>query len=435
MNDVRTGWRQGPTTGFQMAVVAICVAVNMIDGFDVLAAAFVAPSLSQAWSINPKLLGCFLGSGPVGMALGALLLGPLADVFGRRSMVFLCVSLMGLGMFLSAGAQDLVQLITLRIVTGIGVGGALASANTVVAEYASDKRRALSVSLMSGGYPIGATVGGIAAIWLLKAFDWRAVFLFGGVLSVMLLPFIFFLLPESLDYLVARGSPDALNKVNAILRRIGQPEVEALPPPEAAGEGREGGGVFGKHLLPGTLLICLAYFMVMLTFYFVLQWTPKVLVSAGLSVQGGVSGGTLMNVGGIGGSFGFGVLTGWMTPRRLAPIVLASCFVLLAVFAFAPVTLAFMLPLGFACGVFIFGGMTSLYTVVPLLYPARVRATGTGMGLGIGRMGAILGPILAGHLIAAGWPRWQYTLVLALPVLISALAVARVPLWSGQGRG
>jgi benzoate transport len=430
MSDFRAAVRQGPMSGFQMAVVAVCIAVNAIDGFDVLAAAFVAPTLSKLWSIDPRLLGLFLGAGPVGMALGALVLGPLADVFGRRNLVIFCVSLMGLGMFLSAGAQDLYQLIALRIVTGLGIGGALASANTVVAEYSSDRRRGLAVSLMAGGYPIGATLGGLAAIWLLQNYDWRAVFVLGGALSLILIPFVLLYLPESLEYLVARRSPGALERANVILRRIGQPEVDALPPPDVIGEGEAGGGsVFGPELRRGLVLICLAYFMVMLTLYFVLQWTPKLLVNAGLSAVGGVSGGTLMNLGGIVGSFGFGVLTSWMAPRRLAPLTMVATFISLALFAFAPVTLEVMLPLGFLCGVVIFGAITSLYAVVPLIFPARVRGAGTGLALGLGRLGAILGPIVAGYLVAAQMPRWQFTLALAVPMLIGALAVARIPLW------
>jgi len=430
MTDVRAALRQGPMSGLQIAVVAVCIAVNMIDGFDVLAAAFTAPSLAEAWAIKPQMLGYFLGSGPVGMALGALVLGSLADVFGRRYLVLFCIALMGVGMFLSAGAADLTQLILLRILTGLGIGGALASANTIVAEYSSDRRRALAVSWMTAGYPIGATLGGVAAIWLLQSYDWRMVFAFGGALSVVLLPLIWFFLPESLDFLAAKGTPGALRQANAILARLGRPAIEAFPPQtpaEVAEAGR--GGVFGPEMIRATLLLCLAYFFVMLTFYFVLQWTPKVLVDAGLSKEGGVSGGTLMNLGGIIGSLGFGAASAWMAAKRLGSVTMAVCFGVLVVMAFAPVRLGVMLPLGFVAGVFIFAAMASLYALAPVIFPARVRATGTGMGIGIGRVGAILGPIAAGYLIGADWQRWQYTIVLAVPMLLAAAAVARVPLW------
>lgn len=430
MTDIRSGLRQGPMARLQIVIIALCVTVNMIDGFDVLAAAFTAPSLSEAWSIRPQLLGYYLGSGPVGMALGALILGPLADVLGRRRLVLLCVGLMGLGMVLSAGADNLTQLILMRILTGLGIGGALASANTMVAEYASDRWRSLAVSMMSAGYPIGATLGGLAAIGLLQAFDWRAVFIFGGVLSLVLLPFIWIFLPESLEYLAAKRTPAALRQVNVILARLGKSPIDDFPPPTPADlDAGPGQGVFGARLLPGTVLICLAYFCVMLTFYFVIQWTPKMLVDAGLSTAVGVSGGTLMNLGGILGAVGFGVVTGWIAAQRLAPATILASFGLLVLLAFAPPQLEVLLPLGFVAGVFIFAAMTSLFAVVPLIYPARVRGAGTGVALGLGRVGAILGPIVAGYLIEAGLVRWQYILVLSAPLLVSALAVARAPLW------
>jgi benzoate transport len=435
MTDVRQVLREGPMTAFQIAVVAVCVGVNMIDGFDVLAAAFVAPAIAKVWAVHPEALGLLLSTGPIGMAIGALFLSPLADVWGRRTVVVLSVAVMGLGMFLSAGAGDLTHLAWLRVLTGLGIGGALASANTVVAEYSSNRRKALTISLMSAGYPVGATIGGLAALPLMQIYDWRAVFVLGGVLSLILLPLMLIFLPESLDFLMTRRSAGALKQANVLMRRLKQPELTELPTAaEPAGEAKRVVGVFDRSLLPGTVLLCTGFFMVMLTFYFLLQWTPKALVDAGLSVQGGVSGGTLMNLGGLVGAVGFGVWTSWVSPRRLAPTVMLVCFAMVCLFALSPVKLSLLLPLGFAVGVLMFGAMTSLYALAPLIYPAHVRATGTGLGLGFGRLGAIVGPIAAGYLIAAGLPRWQYSILLAIPMLLAAVAVMRLPLL-GERKG
>ena len=147
-----------------------------------------------------------------------------------------------------------------------------------------------------------------------------------------------------------------------------------------------------------------------------------------------------MNLGGIIGSFGFGAVALWaagrgFSPRALAALVLGAAFVMLAVFAAAPVQLNWMLPLGFVCGVLIFGGMTSLYAVAPLVFPAKVRATGIGIALGVGRVGAIVGPIAAGYLIGLGMPRWEFTLLLALPLLVGAGAILLAPTWSRHPAG
>ena len=177
--------RNEPMTSFQMVAVIICIALNALDGFDILAITFAGPGITKEWGLGPGGLGIVISTGLVGMTIGSLTLAPMADTVGRRPTILLCLVLMTVGMLLSATADSVVTLVVWRVVTGLGIGGMLASINAMVAEYANDERRDFCVGLMAIGYPIGGVLGGMASAWLLAHFDWRAVFVFGGVASTV----------------------------------------------------------------------------------------------------------------------------------------------------------------------------------------------------------------------------------------------------------
>lgn len=427
-SDARVILREGAMTPFQFMVVAICIMLNMIDGFDVLAISFTAPVIAKEWGVAPAMLGVLLSAGLAGMALGSLALSPLADLIGRRTVVLMSTAIISVGMLGSAAASNVWELSALRFLTGLGVGGLLASGNTLLSEYSSDRWRDLSISAMVVGYPAGAIIGGSISAYLIAAFGWRAAFIFGGVCSTVLLPAIPYL-PESIDFLLARNGKNTLARVNVVMRRLGHAPMTRLPDvtPEEKST-RAVLGVFETRFLKGTLLICLTFFMLMLSFYFVLSWTPKNLVDLGFTVRQGIFGSVLLNVGGILGGLAFGYFAGKSHARKLAPYLFVVLFVSILGYGALHSGLVPLMMGAFIAGFFMIGCMASLYAIVPRIYPARVRNTGTGLAIGIGRLGAVIGPYLGGLLIAAGWQRFAYYGVLALPVLISAFAVRCIPL-------
>lgn len=196
---------------FQVRAVAICLLINALDGFDILVIAFLAPEIAQHWWLSPDTLGILLSAGLAGMTVGSLLLSPLADRYGRRPAILLSLAVTSLGMVVSAFTGDLAQLTATRFVTGLGIGAMLASLTTIVAEYASDRRRAAAIGFSMAGYPIGAIFGGFATLYLLEAFGWQAVFLFGGLLTGLMIPLSLVFLPESIEYLLTRRDPDTLS--------------------------------------------------------------------------------------------------------------------------------------------------------------------------------------------------------------------------------
>jgi len=428
--DVRAAVREGDMSAFQIVAVSICMAINMVDGFDVLAIAFTGPLIAEEWDLDPASLGALFSSGIAGMMLGSLFISPFADMIGRRAVVLICLGIVTVGMMLSGISQSVWELGAYRVLTGLGIGGLLSSINTIVVEYSSYKRKDLGVAWMAVGYPIGATIGGIISVYLIAQFGWRSVFVFGGLVSLALIPLVMVRLPESLDFLIIKRPANALARMNLLLRKMSRNEIDALPEIHDAQESAATSAlsVFDRAFFARTALICIAYFTVMLSFYFVLNWTPKVLVDRGLSLELGISGSILMNVGGIVGGMLLGFYTARWGLKEMASYFMVALFFAILAFGFTGTNLPLLLILTLTIGFFSIGSIVSLYAIMGAAYPVRIRNTGTGLALGLGRLGAMFGPYLGGVLIAAEWSAPAYCLVLGAPVLIAALVVRRIPL-------
>jgi benzoate transport len=415
---------EGPMSSFQMFVIGICVVINMLDGFDVLVVAFTASSIATDWSIPNSSLGIILSAGLFGMAAGSLFLAPYADHIGRRYMILVGLVIITIGMLASAFSQSVWQLVSARLFTGLGIGGLLASMNVLVAEYSSRKYRSLAISFLQSGYPIGATIGGSIVVILISEAGWRAAFLFGAVLSGLMIPLVFSQLPESLHFLVSRRPGNALQRINTILVRIGQQKIDHIPDPV---EGKEHQSKGIALLLSGTqlrqtLLIWTSFFMLMFSFYFVLSWTPKLLVVAGLSTEQGISGSVLLNLGGIIGGLMLGVIATRVDLKRLIGTYMLTTSVLMVVFGLLSGQLTQALSVAIFLGFFLFGSMIGLYAITPALYATDVRTTGMGWAIGIGRIGAIIAPYTAGLLLDNGMGTTFMFIIFAVPMVFAALA-------------
>jgi benzoate transport len=409
-------------TPFQIMAVFICTILNAIDGFDVLAISFAAPVLAREWQLPPAELGILFSSGLAGMTCGSLLLAPLADRVGRRKLTLGSLIGVTVGMFLSAAARGPIDLALYRALTGLGIGAMLPSLATIVAEYSSLRRRELAVSVMSVGYPIGATLGGLGAVFVVGGFGWRGIFVFGALLSLVMIPVVVWRLPESLAFLAARRPAGALERTNLLLRRVGLEEVDAIPEPPAAQAGARARDVVRGRLGAHSAALWTAFFCVMMSFYFVLSWTPKLLADAGLGAAQGISGGVLLNVGGIGGALGLGLLAARVGPFRIVGLTMAAAAVAVAFFGLFGQGLALAMTVALVVGYLIFGSLVGLYSLLASVYPAAVRNTGAGLSVGIGRIGAIVSPWLAGVLLERGWSGSSTYVVFAVPLIVASAA-------------
>jgi len=388
-----------PITALQLTVIALCVGLNMLDGFDVLAMSFAASGVKSQWHLLDGQLGALLSAGLVGMGLGSLTLGPCADRWGRRRIVLLSVAVAGLGMLGSALARDYPQLLLLRVLTGIGIGGTIASVAVIVSEYAPNHLRGTALAIYAAGYSIGATIGGALAAYAIPRYGWRAAFMIGGILSLLMLPLAWNELPESSEFLLAR-------------RHFAGPSD------------KHSNGVQLKLLLrPSNLLVWIVFFCTMAGFYFILSWTPRLLNAAGLSAGQGMTAGILLNLGGIAGCALFALAAARADTHRLLFGALIGSALLIVVFGLFIGRLDVALWTALLLGIIANAAMAGLYAVGPPLYPTAVRTTGMGWAIGIGRFGAILAPLASGALLDRGWLPAQLYFFFSAPFVIAAIAL------------
>ncbi len=202
MNDIRALIEHGKITSTQITVFLVCIMMNMLDCMVVLVIAYAAPALAADWSTGPETLGTIFSAGLFGMTAGAIFLAPIADRIGRRRMVITCLIIMGSGILLTAFARSEGELIFLRFASGLGIGSMLATVATIAAEYAPNRNRNFIMSFVLSGYPIGAVLSGLAAASIIPEYGWRAMFIVAGFATLVTLPVVWGLLPESLDFLI-----------------------------------------------------------------------------------------------------------------------------------------------------------------------------------------------------------------------------------------
>jgi benzoate transport len=405
--DAQRGLAQRSITAFQVTVIALCVGLNMLDGFDVLAMSFAASGVKADWHLLDSQLGALLSAGLVGMGVGSLTLGPCADRWGRRVIVLLSVATAGFGMLGSALARDYAELLSLRVLTGIGIGGTIASVAVIVSEYAPDHLRGTALAIYATGYSIGATIGGALAAYAIPRYGWRAAFVIGGTLSLLMLPLAWRKLPESVEFLQTR-------RVTSALR------------PEAVSNGGDPGSFRAQLKLllrPSTLLVWIVFFCTMAGFYFILSWTPRLLNAAGLSAAQGMTGGVLLNLGGIAGCGLFALAAARADTHRLLLGALIGSALLIVVFGLFMSRLDIALWTALLLGVIANAAMAGLYAVGPPLYPTALRTTGMGWAIGIGRFGAILAPLASGALLDRGWLPAQLYFFFSAPFVVAAIAI------------
>lgn len=431
--DIRKAIDTTRMSGFQWYIVGLATFLNALDGYDVLAMAFTANVVSGEFALNGSQLGLLLSAGLVGMAMGSLILGPFADRMGRRKILIVALLINLVGLVLSATAGSSVELAIWRVVTGIGIGGILATVTVITSEYSNNKHRGMAVSIYTAGYGVGATLGGLLAAQLIPTFGWRSVFVAGAVATLLSVVLVWFSIPESVDYLRVKRPAGAEEKALQIARRIGKTNTIGLGAPSA----EDSVQVKLSDLLSGsfrsnTLKLWAAFFFIMFGFYFANSWTPKLLVESGMTENQGIIGGLALTLGGTFGSLLYGLITTRFNSRHTLMVFTVLSAVTLVVFITTTSIPLLAFGSGVLVGMLINGCVAGLYTVTPTAYPSTLRTTGVGWGIGIGRFGAIFAPITVGALLDAGWtPPYLYTAV-AVIVVFAAVALIGIRPYLGK---
>lgn len=419
---------KAPLGRFHVRVTALCALVAALDGFDTQAIAYVAPSIGEAWNVQQSAFGPVFGAGLLGLTIGALTLGAAADRLGRKSVILLCVAMFGIFALLTAAAGNMEQLLLCRLLTGIGLGGAMPNLIAVTNEYAPDRLKATLVTIMFCGFPLGSTIGGLISAALIANQGWQSIFLLGGIIPLALLPILAWKLPESARFLVRRA--DAETRLSAAFKEIDPSLSAAQFIDETAKESDEKKSsgffvieLFRERRAATTLLLWTAFFMNLLVMYFLVNWLPSLLRGNGLSLGVAITSTALLNLGGVIGALVLGRLIDRREPTRILGSAYAASAGFIILLAFAGTNVSLLLAAAALAGFGIVGGQIGLNALAASTYPTRMRATGVGWALGIGRTGSILGPVAGGVLLSRDWSSQQLLLAAVAPALLAALAV------------
>lgn len=419
IDEGRLGW-------WQVVALAMTVLLNALDGFDVMAISFAAPGIAAEWNVSPDVLGWILSMELIGMAAGSILLGNLADRFGRRPTILGCLTVMAIGMWLVPFSSNPVELSIWRLLTGFGIGGMLAALNATAAELSNRRYRNLILPIMVIGYPIGGFFGGLLASQLLAGGDWRAVFYLGAGLSTACIPLVALLLPETPAWLEERRPAGALGRINRILARFGLPAIAELSARPEVRDKVPVTELLRQPLLARTVLLTLAYLTHVTAYYFFVKWIPKIVVDMGFDASEGAGVLTAAMLGGAVGGALLGVIA-LKTGMRWATVgALAGSFVMLNVFGRGGGDIAMLAQIAGLTAFFSNAAAVGFYALLAMAFPPRVRAAGTGFGIGFGRAGAAMGPALAGMLFAGGMGFAGVAFIISIGSVLSIIAVLLV---------
>lgn len=416
--DVESVVGRAPLGRIAILVTVLAFIVVMLDGYDLLCLSFVAPALAKAMHMDVARFGPAFSSGMAGILLGGFAISPLSDKLGRKPVLLASVAAFGFFSFMPLLDLSYERLLLYRLLTGVGLGGAISSAAALTSEYAPHRYRGLLVNLMFAGVATGAVVGGFLASRLIPVFGWQAAFWMGGVAPLMLLPVLAWLMPESVVYLATSGNRPAYiaRVLNKLDREAGYASdstfVARRSQAARAGNVAE---LFRANRSAGTLLLWLVSFCSMFTFGLTVSWLPTILEREGFALKSAILGPVLMNLGGVAGTILLGYILNYRGPTAVIACTLSSTTAaLLATGQTINVAAPAFLSI-FVSGMFLLGSINSTNALMAAYYPTQVRATGVGWALGVGRVGGTIGPAIGGLFLS---------LKLSAPAIFSITAVA-----------
>jgi benzoate transport len=410
-----TGW-----AGLQILVVALCFLLNMLDGADLLIMSFVAPKLAEQWSVSPESLGVIFSASLAGMAIGCLFVAPMADRYGRRRMILISLALVAVAMVASGYVTSVPQLMVARLFVGIGVGTIGVSMTAMAAEFAPPHQANFAVGFVQAGWPLAAVVTAFVAASVIPHSGWQVMFVGIGLLSALLFALVWFVLPESLAFLEKRQPSGALAQLNVLRLRLGIEPLSALPPPAAEGAKFSVATLFHDGRTRTSILLWTAVTLGYFVLYFVISWIPKLASQAGLPMDQAIYAGATYNAGAFIGTAAIGWITVRYRINRVIALFYAGGAIAMLVFGFVPLPLTATLIVAGGIGLLVGGGFNGFWGLAANLYPAEIRGTGIGWALGVGRIGAVLGPIVGGVLVGAKLPVSSIFAIYTVPLIVAA---------------
>jgi AAHS family 4-hydroxybenzoate transporter-like MFS transporter len=394
-------------SGLQKKVIALCCMATFLDGYDTQALGLAVPRMAEAWSLPPSSFGAALSGSFLGIALGAVLLAPLGDRFGRRPTLIAMMIMIGLTTAGVTLATNPTNLTVWRVLTGLGLGGSVPIATALVSEYAPSRRRAAFVALMIACMALGSFAAGLIAPQISNEWGWRGIFSVGAILPLSMAVLLAAALPESKYFQGGRSAGDSksASPMRASVASLLSPTYKMR-----------------------TLLVWTIFWFNLFVIYSLISWVPTLLRSAGWTHDSAQRASGLVALGGIAG----GILLAWIADRGHAIAGLVTAYVGTAVIFFffivGPPNVTVWIVLLLLVGAGAVGGQMAAGSVAAAYYyPLELRSTGVGWFNGVGRIGGIIGPLVLAHFMKSGWSSSHLMGFLAFPMLICAAGVLFLP--------
>lgn len=413
---------------FHRLILFWCVLILVIDGYDLAVVGAALPAIMQDMGIDPTSAGIMAGSALLGTMLGAIFLGTLADRIGRPKMIAICVALFSLFTAAAGLTSDPISFSITRFIAGLGIGGVLPIVTAQMSEFAPAKLRTRLVTLVFAGYSVGGILVALTGKQLIESHGWQSVFYVAG-LPVLLIPLILKSMPESMAFLLKQGRQQALR---TIVRRIDptypldeQTVLAGNPVETEASRNTPIKGLFSDGRGLSTVMIWAAFMTGLFMVYALNSWLTKLMAMAGHSLGSALNFVIVFNVGAIVGAIG----GGWLSDRFNIKHVLVAFYlvgaVALTVLGYTRST-GLLFVVVFIVGASTLGTQLIAYAYAGDFYPSSIRSTGVGFASGVGRIGAIVAPVLIGWLVSLALPLEQNFMVIGLAGLIGAVAVTLV---------
>jgi AAHS family 4-hydroxybenzoate transporter-like MFS transporter len=418
---------EGALTRFHWRLLGLTALLTLLDGYDITAISFAAPELAKAWGIADRsAFGSVFAASLAGMLIGAPALGWLGDRIGRKPVVVVSCLVFGVFTLAMTCASSLEQMMALRFITGIGMGGLLPNAAALNAEYAPGRHRATMIILMYVGTALGGAMPGPVAATLAPVYGWQVLFLIGGALPIAGAVAAALWLPESVKFLVLTGrrNEEVARLVNRLAPRVRAQAADTFVVGRSEPAARASVGLlFAGGLKAATPLLWLLFVANLMGYYFLLSWTPLLLVGSNIPIAKAAIALSVFQIGGIVGGLSIARL---MDRWGLAPVI---GFFVLGVPVIGSIGIVgssgsepLLLLIVFFGGFFTLGIQLGLNAICTMIYPTSVRSLGAGWALGVGRVGSIVGPLIGGLLVAADLPIRTLYLVGAIPFALGAVA-------------
>ncbi|RSC80127.1 MFS transporter [Acinetobacter haemolyticus] len=410
-------------TPFHWSILLWCLLIIIFDGYDLVIYGVVLPLLMQEWSLTSVQAGMLASTALCGMMFGAMLFGALADKIGRKNVILICVTFFSGFTFLGAFASNPFEFGILRFLAGLGIGGVMPNLVALTSEYAPKRIRSTLVGTMFSGYAIGGILSALIGSYLVESHGWQIMFLIAGI-PLLLLPVMWKFLPESLTFLVKTGKTE---QAQSIVKKISPQQAISSNTRLTLNEeniptGSSVKGLFQQGRAFNTPMFWVLFFMCLLMVYALSSWLPKLMLAAGYSLGKSILFLFALNVGAMIGSIGGGILS---DKFHLKPVIMG----MLMAGVVALIGLGFNSPAYVLYGLVTVAGAATigtsilLYSYVAQYYPLSVRSTGIGCASGVGRIGAIVGPILTGLLLTLNLPHTMNFVMISIPAMIAICAI------------